>query len=87
MTKHDLGNELKYRRLKLNMTQQQLADLLHVDRSYVAALERGRKSPSLDTIAPVIAALGGEVKIEWSGEMSGRSVEVHFSALFVHNIV
>lgn len=61
----DIGHEIKYRRLKLNLTQQQLADMVGVQRAYVADIERGRKSPSFDTLLPFIKALKGEVRIEW----------------------
>lgn len=65
----DIGHEIKYRRLKLGWTQQHLADRLGVVRSYIADLEKGRKSPSIETLAPVVAALGGELRIEWNGAL------------------
>jgi transcriptional regulator with XRE-family HTH domain len=64
----DIGETLKARRQALGLTQQQLADKLGLTKSYVAAMERGRKSPSLATVSPFIEALGGELLIKWKDE-------------------
>jgi HTH-type transcriptional regulator/antitoxin HipB len=61
-----IGEEIKTRRLALKLTQQQLAELLGRKKAYVSDIERGRKSPSFDTLQPFIEALGGRVLIEWA---------------------
>lgn len=62
----DVGHEIKYRRLKKGLTQQQLADLTGHTKSYISDIEKGRRSLSIDTLMPFIKAMGGELKIEWS---------------------
>jgi len=42
-----LGINIKFYRKKLNLTQEQVAELVDVERSYITALEGGTKSPSI----------------------------------------
>ncbi len=43
----NLGLNIKFFRNKLNITQEQLADILEAERSYITAIECGYKSPSI----------------------------------------
>jgi transcriptional regulator with XRE-family HTH domain len=54
---------MRRRRLEINMTQQQLADKLGVAQPGIAAIEAGRASPTLDTVARVAEAL--DMSPEW----------------------
>lgn len=45
------GKNLKYYRFKKNLTQEQLAELLNVDSTYISEMERGRKGARFDTLA------------------------------------
>ena len=45
-------------REKLGMSQEEVAERAGVDRTYISILERGLKSPTLDTMGKICAALG-----------------------------
>lgn len=53
-----LGLVLRAEREKLGISQEELADRSAVDRSYISILERGLKSPTLETLERICAALG-----------------------------
>lgn len=53
-----LGAELKKARLKAGLTQEELAFRADVHRTYVSMLERGKGSPTLDTLLELCAAMG-----------------------------
>lgn len=46
------------RRLRADLTQQQLADAAHLEQSTVSRIERGEQVPSLTTALAIAAALG-----------------------------
>lgn len=49
-----LGFEIKQARLAANLSQEQLAELLNVDRTYISFLESGKRSPSLETFIQLL---------------------------------
>jgi transcriptional regulator with XRE-family HTH domain len=53
-----IGNVLRAKREKLGISQEDLAERAGVDRSYVSILERGLKSPTLETLERICVALG-----------------------------
>ena len=53
-----IGAKLRAAREKLGMSQEDVAERAGVDRTYVSILERGQKSPTLDTLEKICAALG-----------------------------
>jgi transcriptional regulator with XRE-family HTH domain len=53
-----LGAELQRARRKAGLTQEELAFRAGIDRSYVSLLEHDKKSPTLDMLLRVCAALG-----------------------------
>lgn len=46
----------KYRKIK-GLTQQELARIIDVDRSYIGHIEQGNKSPGLETVISIANAL------------------------------
>jgi transcriptional regulator with XRE-family HTH domain len=52
------GNVLKEIRQKISLSQEELGFESGYHRTYISLLERGRKSPSLNTIFQLAAALG-----------------------------
>ena len=54
------GERLKTLRLERGLTQQELADMSYIDRSYVAQIETGRKVPRLEVRVLIAAALDVE---------------------------
>jgi transcriptional regulator with XRE-family HTH domain len=53
-----LGAELQRARRDANLTQEQLAFRAKVDRSYVSLLENDKKSPTVDMLLRLCAAMG-----------------------------
>ena len=54
------AENVKRRRLKLDLSQEELADLAGVHRTYIGMLERGEKNVTIYNIERVAAALGVE---------------------------
>jgi transcriptional regulator with XRE-family HTH domain len=52
-----LGNVLRAKRESLGISQENLAERAGLDRSYVSILERGLKSPTLETLEKICIAL------------------------------
>lgn len=61
MLKINLGEKIRYLRRNKGLTQQQLADKADIDYSYIGAIERGEKNPTLETIEKIAAGLEIEI--------------------------
>jgi HTH-type transcriptional regulator / antitoxin HipB len=55
---HDLGAAIRARRLELELTQEELADVATVTLRFVSELERGKESAQFAGIRRVLGALG-----------------------------
>ncbi|MDC0802637.1 helix-turn-helix transcriptional regulator [Clostridium paraputrificum] len=53
-----LGKKIREERLKLNLTQEQLAEKVDISTSYVGQIERGERNISLDTLVNLSNTLG-----------------------------
>lgn len=49
---------VRARRRELGLSQERLAELAELDRTYVSSLERGRRNPTLRTAGRLASALG-----------------------------
>ena len=58
--KRSFGEDLRRLRMERGLSQQQLADLLFVDRSSIARWENGKRVPDLTVLARLAEALGVE---------------------------
>jgi len=61
MTKKDLcriGNWIRKARMEKHMTQEELAKEIDRSTAYIGMLERGKRTPSLETFLDVIEVLG-----------------------------
>jgi transcriptional regulator with XRE-family HTH domain len=56
-----LGSALRKRRKALNLSQEELAGRLCLERGYISMIETGRKTPSLETLQALCSAL--EIKV------------------------
>lgn len=56
--KQSIGRILRRKREALRISQEELAARSEVDRSYISILERGLKSPTIETLEKICAALG-----------------------------
>jgi transcriptional regulator with XRE-family HTH domain len=55
---HQLGANLRAIRLERGLSQEQLGQELGIDRTYVGALERGERNPSLRVVQDLADGLG-----------------------------
>lgn len=53
-----LGKRIREERLKLNLTQEQLAESIDVSNSYIGQIERGERSLTLETLIKIAKRLG-----------------------------
>ena len=53
-----LGERIREERLKLNLTQAQLAESIDISDTYMGAIERGERSLTLDTLVRLVNRLG-----------------------------
>ena len=44
-----IGQRIRLRRLELNLSQEELAEIVGISPSFVGAIERGEKSATIDT--------------------------------------
>ena len=58
-----LGQAIRERRIERELTQEKLASRARVNRTYVSDLERGLKSPTLDVLDSLAAALKVEAHV------------------------
>ena len=56
-TINQLAKKIKYRRVELAMSQQQLAHQAQIDRTYVSQLERGLANPSFSVLIALTISL------------------------------
>ncbi|MFQ2857169.1 anaerobic benzoate catabolism transcriptional regulator [compost metagenome] len=55
--KQQLGNNLKEFRLKAELSQEELADISSLHRTYIGSVERGERNISLENIVLISRAL------------------------------
>lgn len=68
-----LGSAMRRLRQERNLSQEALADLAGLDRTFISLLERGRRGATLETAEAIATAFGlslGELIQEMAGEPS-----------------
>jgi HTH-type transcriptional regulator / antitoxin HipB len=60
---YELGHEIRIRRRGLNLTQDQLAEVIGVNRRVVGELERGKGSVRLEIALAAARAIGLDVEL------------------------
>lgn len=60
----DIGHTIKARRKELGLTQNTLALLSQVGINTIVSIERGSKSPSIETLTKVADVLGLDLRLE-----------------------
>ena len=66
------GETVRVIRLERGWSQEDLAELADVDRTYVSGLERGVRNPALSTQARVVDALGLDMSTSWQRAEKNR---------------
>lgn len=64
---NSIGQTIKARRKELGLTQSTLALLSQVGINTIVSIERGSKSPSVETLTKVTDVLGMDLKLEVKG--------------------
>lgn len=58
-----LGKNVKIERIKKDLTQEQLAEIMNKSQNYIACIECGRQNMSLGKILELANALGVDVNV------------------------
>jgi len=64
LNSHEIGHVIKETRLKRNMTQKQLGELIGVQKAQISRIENNLSNARMDTIMKVFTALNAEVKFQ-----------------------
>lgn len=70
----DIGNIIKQARIKKNLSQYQLADMLGTTQPMLAAYENNKRTPKLETLMRIAAALDTSVLSLLPSEISEGSI-------------
>lgn len=57
-----IGTKIKLLRMKVSLSQEQLALQAGINKNSLGAIERGQSSPTVETLAKISEALGLELK-------------------------
>lgn len=57
----ELGSRIRQERLAQNLTQEDLADLSNLDRSYIGSIERGKRNISFLVFCEIARALHKDI--------------------------
>ena len=74
--KYRMLNQIIDRRRQLHLTQKQLAEKAGIGQAEVSKIERGRKSPTLDTYSRLASALGLDVSLSRRSQRRGQRASV-----------
>ena len=66
-TRQGLGARVRLLRELRGLTQQQLADVTRIDRTYLSSVENGRRNVSLDNLARIAGGLGVSLSVLMEG--------------------
>ena len=71
-----LGERIREERLKLKLTQAQLAEDIDISDTYMGAIERGERSLTLDTLVRLVNRLGVTVDYLLSDSVSDSDANI-----------
>lgn len=71
-----LGKRIREERLRLNLTQAQLAEDIDISDTYMGAIERGERSLTLDTLVRLVNRLGVTVDYMLSDSVLGNDSNI-----------
>lgn len=63
MTKNEIGQIIKERRVYLNITQKDLAEIVGISLRSLVDIEKGNGNPTIDQLNKILNALGLTIKI------------------------
>jgi transcriptional regulator with XRE-family HTH domain len=56
--KEKVGNRIRELRLEKKLSQEALANIAEIDRTYMTSVENGRRNISIETLEKILVALG-----------------------------
>lgn len=71
-----LGERIREERLRLNLTQAQLAEAIDISDTYMGAIERGERSLTLDTLVRLVNRLGVTIDYLLSDSVSDNDTNI-----------
>ena len=71
-----LGERIREERLRLHLTQAQLAEAVDISDTYMGAIERGERSLTLDTLVRLVNRLGGTVDYLLSDPVTNSNANI-----------
>lgn len=57
------GRAVRRHRELLRLSQEELANRAHIDRTYISGVERGARNPSLNVMQRIATALGSDLDV------------------------
>ncbi len=75
LEKLEPGYQVARLRIKLGLTQTQLAEMVGTKQPSIARLENGEGSPSLSFLEKVANALGAEVKVQLVPKITAHAIQ------------
>ncbi len=70
----DIGDRIKQRRIKLGLTQEELAARTELSKGFISQLERNLTSPSIATLTDILEALGTDLSDFFSAQAEEKVV-------------
>ncbi len=78
----NIGSKIKNGRLKLGLTQEELAERSNLTKGFISQLERDSTSPSVDTLEHIVTAMGLNLA-EFFRETTAEPVVYHLPKAFM----
>lgn len=79
----DIGAKIKRTRLKLGLTQEELAARTELSKGFISQLERDLTSPSIATLADILEALGTDIASFFSAADTNEKVAFSPDDMFI----
>lgn len=84
-----LGKRIREERLRLNLTQAQLAEDIDISDTYMGAIERGERSLTLDTLVRLVNRLGVTIDYMLSDSVADNDSNImeQFKQIIDHQLL
>lgn len=81
----DIGNKIKRTRLRLGLTQEELAARTELSKGFISQLERNLTSPSIATLIDILEALGTDISTFFNKDEINERVSFTPDDMFVND--
>lgn len=76
-----LGKRIREERLRLNLTQEKLAEDINISTAYLGQIERGERSVTLDKLIPLANRLGVTIDFLLSDYITSANDDINLNRL------